>query len=334
MTMTDEKQQNKPHVSVAPMMDWTDRHCRYFLRLISPNAWLYTEMVTTGALIHGDADRHLRFHESEQPVALQLGGSNPENLAKCAKMGADYGYNEINLNCGCPSDRVQKGRFGACLMKEPDLVADCMAAMQDKVDIPVTVKCRIGVDEFDDYAFLADFVEKIADKGVTTFVIHARKAWLQGLSPKENRTKPPLMYDRVEEIKRNYPHLRIILNGEIQTVQHVQQHLEIFDGVMIGREAYQNPWVLHDIEREIFGNTNLPDREQVAKAMMDYIREELPQHPGMKLNSIVRHMMGLYKGQPGGQIWRRHLSERVHDHNDEKLISNVLQDLDKFKDAA
>ncbi|MGB0720716.1 MAG: tRNA dihydrouridine(20/20a) synthase DusA, partial [Bdellovibrionales bacterium] len=223
-------------ISVAPMMDWTDRHCRYFHRLIAPHVTLYTEMVTTGALIHGDADRFLRFDQAEHPLALQLGGSDADDLARCAVMGQEAGYDEINLNCGCPSDRVQSGRFGACLMQEPDHVADCIAAMSGAVDIPVTVKCRIGIDRQDNFDFLDRFVGKIADKGCKTFIIHARSAWLKGLSPKENRDIPPLNYDRVHEVKEKYPDLRIILNGGITTLKQVQDNAAL-NGVMIGREA-------------------------------------------------------------------------------------------------
>lgn len=299
-----------PHISVAPMMDWTDRHFRYMMRLISPHARLYTEMVTTGALLHGDTERFLRFDESEHPIALQLGGSDPADLAKAAKMGAQAGYDEINLNCGCPSDRVQNGRFGACLMQEPDHVADCFTAMQDAVDIPVTIKSRIGIDDQDDFEFLHNFVSKIADKGCKTFIIHARKAWLSGLSPKENREIPPLMHERVEKIKALYPHLEIITNGGIKTLEEIKQHCTTLDGVMIGREAYQNPYMFTEIEAEIFGNCDTLPREEIALKMIPYAQDQYARF-GTPIKSITRHMMGLFQHQKGARIWRRHLSENA-----------------------
>lgn len=294
-------------VSVAPMMDWTDRHCRYFHRLLSPNALLYTEMVTTGAILHGDADRHLRFDPAEHPVALQLGGSDPGDLAKAARLGEAYGYDEINLNCGCPSDRVQNGRFGACLMKEPDHVADCVAAMMDAVNVPVTVKCRIGIDERDDLGFLAEFVGKIADKGCKTFIIHARKAWLHGLSPKENREKPPINYGRAAEIKAMFPALRIILNGEIKTSQQAIDLLNDFDGVMIGREAYANPYILAEIEQALAPASLLPDKAEIARKMAIYAGQQAETY-GTPVKSITRHILGLYHEQKGARSWRRALS--------------------------
>jgi tRNA-dihydrouridine synthase A len=297
-----------PEISVAPMMDWTDRHCRYFHRLISPHVKLYTEMVTTGAILRGDAHRYLRFNAEEQPVALQLGGSDPEALAECARKGEEYGYAEINLNCGCPSDRVQNGRFGACLMKEPDHVAASVAAMIKAVRVPVSVKCRIGIDEQDDFAFLDEFVGKIADKGCATFIIHARKAWLQGLSPKENRSKPPIHYGRALEIKMKYPHLRILVNGEITTTPHIREMLAMgFDGVMIGREAYSNPYILAEIEREIFGTADVKSRAEIAALMMDYCTRA-EQAEGLPVKSVTRHILGLYHEQYGGKSWRRALS--------------------------
>ena len=301
--------QNKvPYISVAPMMDWTDRHCRYFHRLISPHAHLYTEMVTTGALLHGDRDRHLRFSETEQPVALQLGGSEPDDLAACAVMGADYGYDEINLNCGCPSERVQKGAFGACLMAEPELVASCVSAMRAKIDIPVTVKCRIAIDDAEEWPFLKGFVETVHAAGCDKFIVHARKAWLKGLSPKENREIPPLRYDIAGELKSKYPHLQIILNGGVKTADEIKTHLQIFDGVMVGREAYQNPWILASYETEIFDNANIRSREDVARAMIPYIAEQTRQFETPP-KSITRHILGLYNNLRGGRAWRRTLSE-------------------------
>ncbi len=292
------------------MMDWTDRHCRYFHRLIAPHVQLYTEMVTTGALIHGERDRFLRFHDSEQPVVLQLGGSDPDALAECAKMGEDYGYSAINLNCGCPSDRVQNGSFGACLMKEPALVAECVGTMIGAVDIPVSVKCRIGIDDSEEFSFLNNFIETVSKVNCQEFIIHARKAWLKGLSPKQNREVPPLRYDIVNEIKDKYPDLHISVNGGIKTIAEMQTHLENFDGVMIGREAYQNPWILAEIERTFFDNGNILPREDVARAMIPYIAEQA-EHYETPMNSVTRHMMGLFHGQPGGRKWRRALSEKA-----------------------
>jgi len=297
-----------PYIAIAPMMDWTDRHCRYFHRLLAPHVQLFTEMVTTGAIIHGDRDRHLRFDEREQPVVLQLGGSNPDDMAKCAKSGADYGYSAININCGCPSDRVQKGKFGACLMEEPDTVAKCVEKMVEAVDIPITVKCRIAIDDHDEFPFVNRFVEEVSKAGCKTFVIHARKAWLQGLSPKQNREVPPLRYDIVDKIKQNYTDLRIIINGGIQTLEDIEQHLSVFDGVMIGREAYKNPWLLTEVSEKFFNQPSI-DRVTVAHAMTHYIEEQQKKY-GTPPKSITRHMMGLFKGQPGGAYWRRALSEQ------------------------
>jgi tRNA-dihydrouridine synthase A len=314
-----------PEISVAPMMDWTDRHCRYFMRLISPRVKLYSEMITTGAIIHGDRDRFLRFDESEHPVALQLGGSDAKALGECAAVGEQYGYDEINLNCGCPSDRVQQGRFGACLMKEPDHVADCVKAMISAVKIPVTVKCRIGVDEQDDFGFLDNFVKRISDVGCKTFVVHARKAWLSGLSPKENREIPPLMIERVAEIKEKYKHLRIILNGGIGTIPEMKKQLQAFDGAMIGRLAYHNPYVLASVEREIFGNENIPSREEIARRMVPYIDKQVRDH-GTPVKSITRHMINLYQGLPGARAWRRSLSTLPYQPDaDSRIIDEALK---------
>lgn len=320
----NQERQEIAHISVAPMMDWTDRHYRYFLRLISPHARLYTEMVTVGALLHGDAERFLRFDKSEHPVALQLGGSDADDLAKCSEMGQSAGYDEINLNCGCPSDRVQSGRFGACLMREPDHVADCIAEMQKAVDIPVTVKCRIGVDDQDDQQALDEFVGKIADKGCKTFIIHARKAWLKGLSPKENRDIPPLDYDRVAAVKDKFPELDIIINGGIKTVDETRDQLRKVDGVMIGREAYSNPYIFAEIERKIFGNHDILGREKIAKAMIGYARQQAEQHD-TPIKSITRHIIGLYHHQPGAKVWRRSLSTLPYqDGADADVIEQAL----------
>lgn len=295
---------------VAPMMDWTDRHCRYFHRLISQHALLYTEMVTTGALIHGDRHRFLQFNPEEHPLALQLGGSNPQDLATCAKMAEDYGYDEVNLNVGCPSERVQNGRFGACLMAEPDLVAECVAAMKQTVTIPVTVKSRIGVDDKDSYEELCVFVAKIAQAGCETFIVHARKAWLSGLSPKQNREVPPLRYDLVYQLKMDFPQLEIILNGGITTLEQADEVLQHVDGVMMGREAYHNPYLLADVDRRFYGVQREPlTRETILELLMTYIQQQLKTE--VRLNSVTRHTLGLFHGMPGGRMWRRHISENV-----------------------
>ncbi|USG62929.1 tRNA dihydrouridine(20/20a) synthase DusA [Sneathiella marina] len=298
-------------ISIAPMMDWTDRHDRYFLRLITSRALLYTEMVTTGAILFGDADRHLRFDPAEQPVALQLGGSSPDDLAKCCEIADTYGYQEINLNVGCPSDRVQNGRFGACLMAEPKTVAACVAAMKSATSLPVTVKNRIGIDNLDSYAHLTEFTETVAAAGCETFIIHARKAWLTGLSPKENRTIPPLDYDRVYQLKQDYPNLEIIINGGIQSTDEIDRHIEQVDGVMIGREAYQNPYFLAQIDKLYFGlEETAPERREVVERILPYIDREMAK--GVPLKSISRHMLGLFQGRPGAKAWRRHISENAH----------------------
>jgi len=309
---------------VAPMMDWTDRHCRYFHRLLAPSARLYTEMVTTGAVLHGDRERLLGFDPVEQPVALQLGGSDPEDLAAAARIGADRGYDEINLNCGCPSDRVQKGRFGACLMLEPERVRDGLAAMREAVDVPVTVKTRIGVDDHDSEAFLHRFVEIVTESGVDTFIVHARKAWLSGLSPKQNREVPPLDYGRVARLRAAFPALRIILNGGVVDVDHAIAAMGDFDGVMLGRAAYQNPWILAELQQSIDPARAPADRASVVAAMAAYAERELAAR-GVRLHSIGRHMLGLFHGQPGARGWRRGLSQRMHlDGADPGLFDQVL----------
>ncbi len=319
-------------ISVAPMMDWTDRHCRYFHRLIAPNVKLYTEMVTTGALLHGDAERFLRFDEAEHPVALQLGGSDKDALAKCAEMGQEFGYDEINLNCGCPSDRVQSGRFGACLMLEPDHVASCVGAMIDATDIPITVKCRIGIDKEESFEFLDRFVDKIADKGCTTFIIHARSAWLKGLSPKENRDVPPLNYERVHEVKEKYPQLRIILNGGVTQISQIGD-AQALDGVMIGREAYSNPYLLAEIERKTFGNHDIKGRDKIARAMIPYIDGQMRDYD-TPVKSITRHMMGLYHHQGGAKHWRRALSRYPYeDGAGSEVIEKAIRDKDSATHA-
>ncbi|WP_267873493.1 tRNA dihydrouridine(20/20a) synthase DusA [Ferrimonas sediminicola] len=296
--------------SVAPMLDWTDRHYRYFARLLSRQALLYTEMVTTGAIIHGRGN-YLDYNEQEHPVALQLGGSNPQELAQCARLAEERGYDEVNLNVGCPSDRVQNGRFGACLMAEPELVAQSVDAMRQVVAIPVTVKTRIGIDDQDSYEFLTRFIELVAAAGCEQFTIHARKAWLSGLSPKENREIPPLDYERAYRLKRDFPQLTLALNGGIKTLAECQTHLKQMDGVMVGREAYQNPYLLASVDRTIYGcDTPLADRREVVEKMVPYVERHLAS--GGRVNHVTRHMLGLFNGLPGARSWRRTLSERAH----------------------
>jgi tRNA-dihydrouridine synthase A len=293
---------------VAPMMDWTDRHCRAFHREISSEAFLYTEMVTTGALIHGDVERHLGFDSIEHPVALQLGGSEPADLAASARLGQRYGYSEVNLNCGCPSERVQRGAFGACLMETPEQVADCVRAMRDAVSIPVTVKHRIGLGRHEGYDFVRDFVGTVASAGCGLFIVHARNAWLDGLSPKENREVPPLRYEIVHRLKADFPDLTIILNGGLTTHEGASAAAQGLDGVMLGREAYHNPWVLAEVDSRWFGLAELPDlprsRRAVAEAMAVYA-EGFPELPA---RVILRHLLGLYHGQPRARLWRQRLS--------------------------
>lgn len=292
------------------MMEWTDRHCRHFHRLLSRNARLYTEMVTTGAILHGRRDDLLRFDSSEHPVALQLGGSDPDALARCAEIGALKGYDEINLNCGCPSDRVQEGRFGACLMLEPNRVAASVHAMRSACDVPVTVKCRIGVDQSEDYAFLRSFVETVATQGCDVFIVHARKAWLSGLSPKENREIPPLHYETVYRLKQECPGLTIVVNGGVQTIQECEAHLRHVDGVMLGRAAYENPYLLSEVDSALFGSaTPALSREDVLRDLRPYIERECA--AGGRLSWITRHILGLYRNQPGGKAFRRILSQRA-----------------------
>jgi tRNA-dihydrouridine synthase A len=293
------------------MLDWTDRHCRYFLRLISRHVRLYTEMVTTGALLHGDRERFLRFDPAEHPVALQLGGSEPPAMADCARIGEDWGYDEVNMNVGCPSDRVQAGRFGACLMAEPELVAECVAAMKASVRLPVTVKTRIGIDDRDSYEALCTFVERVEGAGCDALIVHARKAWLQGLSPKENRDIPPLRYDLVERLKGDYPGLPIIINGGIRSLDQARSLLTRLDGVMIGREAYQNPWMLAGADREIFGDqAQGRTRREVLEAFAYYAERQMAE--GVPLSAMTRHVLGLFNGRPGARAWRRHISENAH----------------------
>lgn len=297
-------------LSIAPMMDCTDRHFRYLVRLISPNSKLYTEMITTHAIEHGDVDYLLGFSNKEKYVALQLGGNNSIALAKAAKIGEQYGYDEINLNVGCPSGRVCAGQFGASLMLQPALVANCISAMRDAVTIPVTVKCRLGVDDLDSMQFLVDFIHKIHLAGCNTFIIHARKAWLKGLSPKQNRTIPPLNYERVMNVKKLFPHLNIILNGGIKSYAQVKEHIGFVDGVMLGREIYTNPMRLLEYEQLLFKNKNVLTRQEVLNKFMIYINEQLSS--GVKLKHITRHMLGLFYGEAGAKVWRRHLSNHAY----------------------
>lgn len=309
-------------LSVAPMLDWTDRHCRYFHRLLAPSALLYTEMVSTGAIIHGDADRHLGFNTEEHPLALQLGGSDPADLARCARIAEARGYDEVNLNLGCPSDRVQRGQFGACLMLEPALVADCVAAMLDAVDIPVTVKTRLGVDEHYSYAFVSDFVHRLAEAGCRVFIMHARKALLSGLSPRQNRDIPPLNYDWVYKLKRETA-LEIVINGGVDSVSAAVDHLEHVDGVMIGRAAYQNPWLLAECQQRFFGGAEAMTREDIVRIMSGYIERQVGQ--GVWVKHISRHMLGLFQGLPGAKAWRRFLSENAYrDDGNTRLLDQAL----------
>jgi tRNA-dihydrouridine synthase A len=287
------------------MMDWTDRHCRYFHRLLSSKTLLYTEMVTTGALIHGDVARHLRYNAEEHPVALQLGGSDTADLAHCARLGQEWGYDEINLNCGCPSERVQRGAFGACLMAEPRLVADCVKAMVDGVDVPVTVKHRIGIDKTESYEFVRDFVGAVSEAGCRVFIVHARNAWLKGLSPKENREVPPLRYALVHQLKREFPHLMIAINGGITNNAQIAEQLQSVDGVMVGREAYHNPWLMSDWDATFYDEPLCEQtRESVEQQMVDYMAREAALH-GTPWSTIARHMLGLRHGLPGARRWRQ-----------------------------
>jgi tRNA-dihydrouridine synthase A len=298
-------------ISIAPMMDWTDRHCRYFLRLISKHSLLYTEMITANAIVHGGRAKLLDFSPQEHPVALQLGGNDPQLLAEAAKIGAGWGYDQINLNVGCPSDRVKSGQFGACLMLQPNLVSDCVAAMKAVVDIPVTVKCRIGVDKEMSYEFLADFVRSVQDGGCDQFIIHARNAWLNGLSPKENRTIPPLRYDFVYRLKEENPDLPIIINGGIKTIAEIDKHLQYVDGVMLGREAYHNPYLLVEFDQRYYQDDHaVSTRAGILKNLVAYI--QVQQQQGVESKHITRHILGLYQGQPGAKKWRQSLSELGH----------------------
>ncbi|WP_410211536.1 tRNA dihydrouridine(20/20a) synthase DusA [Aquirhabdus sp.] len=317
--MASTELQTPKRISVAPMMDWSDRHYRHFARLFNPTAWLYSEMVTTGALIFGDRDRHLRFNDSEHPVVLQLGGSDPQALATCSKMAQDYGYDEVNLNVGCPSDRVQNNKIGACLMAEPQLVAECIAAMQNAVDIPVTVKHRIGIDDLDSYENMLNFVDTVAATGCRHFIVHARIALLQGLSPKENRDIPPLRYEDVYRLKQERPHLTIEINGGISTPEEIEQQLPMTDGVMIGRAAYHNPYIL--AQAGVIDGHALPDRFAIMQQYMPYLAEQM-EH-GIALSSMTRHLLGLFQYQVGARSWRQMLSG-----GNAKTLADVHQAID------
>ncbi|MBR9791404.1 MAG: tRNA dihydrouridine(20/20a) synthase DusA [Gammaproteobacteria bacterium] len=310
-------------ISVAPMLDWTDRHCRYFLRLISRHTLLYTEMVTSGAIIYGKGD-YLGFNEEEHPVAVQLGGCDPDHMTQCAVKSQEYGYDEVNINVGCPSDRVKNGSFGACLMAQPQVVADCVKAMQAEVDIPVTVKCRIGIDDMDEYEDFSRFIDVVAGAGCDTFIVHARKAWLQGLSPKENRDIPPLNYERVYQLKSQHPELNISINGGITSLEQAEVHLNQVDGVMIGREVYSNPYILAEVDKRFYGDTAQPlDRAEIVRLMQAYIERQ--DAPYFKPWHAARHMLGLFQGQPGGRAWRRYLSQKGTGKNpDPNLLMNGL----------
>jgi tRNA-dihydrouridine synthase A len=304
-------------ISIAPMMDVTDRHCRFFLRQVNARARLYTEMITTGALIHGDVRRHLAFSDAEHPVALQLGGSEPHDLAHCARLGEQYGYDEINLNIGCPSERVQRGAFGACLMAEPNLVSACVREIANTVSVPVTVKHRIGIDKVEDYGFVRDFVGTVAHAGCRTFIVHARNAVLKGLSPKENREIPPLKYDYVYRLKRDFPHLEIVINGGITTLPEIELHLKRVDAVMIGRAAYSNPWFLAEA-----GKT----RAEVVRAMYEYAKTV------ESLRQVTRHVLGLYHGMPRARLWRQMLSDAARlRRNDPALLLEALDAVEELE---
>ena len=316
----------------APMMDWSDRHCRYFFRQLAPGAVVYTEMITTGALLHGDVERHLRFDAAEHPVVLQLGGSDPDELAHGARLGERWGYDEINLNCGCPSERVQRGAFGACLMAEPQLVADCVQAMREAVSIPVSVKHRLGIDHTEDYGFVRRFVDALARAGCGTFIVHARNAVLKGLSPKDNREIPRLRYEEVYALKREFAQLTIVVNGGISESSQVEAHLAHVDGVMLGRAAYHDPYLLATLDHRWSGSP-LPTRESIVRRMLSYAEIEID--GGTPLRAIARHMLGLFHARPGARVWRRMLSDAAQlARNDARLLVEALEALGREVPAA
>ena len=329
MPANSHKPANPWKLSVAPMMDWTDRHCRYFHRLLTKNALLYSEMVTTGALLHGDIPRHLDFNAEEHPIALQLGGSEPFDLARCAKLGEQWGYNQINLNCGCPSERVQRGAFGACLMAEPQLVADCVKAMREAVSLPVTVKHRIGIDKTESCAFLRDFVGTVAEAGCEVFIVHARNAWLKGISPKENRELPPLRYELVHRLKREFPALTIVLNGGVKTNAQITEQLDHVDGVMLGREPYHNPWLMTDWDARFFGDASNDapmalDRDLIEAQMVAYMQRVVV--GGEPWSHVSRHMLGLRNGLPGARRWRQVWSDHRLKQADPAEVSRLARE--------
>ena len=318
---------NENILSVAPMMDWTDTHCRYFMRLLDPNIKLYTEMITADALYHGDSDRFLKFHNSEHPIALQIGGNDPAKMMLAAKKGEDAGYDEININVGCPSDRVISGSFGACLMAYPDIIAECILSIKDVVTVPVTVKTRIGIDDLDSFDFLYDFIQRVSESGCNAFIVHARKAILKGLSPKENRTIPALNYERVYELKKHNSALTIILNGGIDSIEACKKHLQVVDGVMIGRKAYQDPWFITKLGNEVLGNDLLVlNRVDVIKEMHSYVENQAK--IGISVNKITRHMIGLFHGQPGARAWRRLLSQP--NFSNKNILKQALETILKY----
>jgi len=314
------------------MMDWTDRHCRYFHRQLAPSARLYTEMLTTGAVLHGDRDRLLAFNPEEHPLALQLGGSEPDELARCARIAQERSYDEVNLNVGCPSDRVQRGRFGACLMLEPQLVADCVAAMREAVEIPVTVKTRLGVDDRDSYAEFSDFVGRVAETGCRVFIVHARKAWLSGLSPKENREVPALRYEWVYRLKREQPGLSVVLNGGVTDAAAVEEHLHHVDGVMLGRAAYHDPWLLAVLQRRLFATAGVGSRTEAVEAMTAYLQRQV--ELGIPVKHVSRHVLGLFQGQPGARRWRRYISQHAHlEPENADLLQQALEHMNPGRDS-
>jgi tRNA-dihydrouridine synthase A len=326
--MADTSQLLDRRLSVAPMMDWTDRHCRYFHRLLAPSALLYTEMVTTGAVLHGDRERLLGYNEEEHPLVLQLGGSDPADLAECARIAQRRGYDEVNLNVGCPSDRVQRGRFGACLMLEPGLVRDCVHSMREAVDIPVTVKTRLGVDDCYSYDYFSNFVGEVAGSGCDIFIVHARKAWLSGLSPKENRDVPELHYDWVMRLKQEQPELTITINGGIKTAAEALGLLDGLDGVMLGRAAYHTPWLLAELQLKLFGTPGVASREEAVELMSRYVAKQTAD--GVPVKNISRHLLGLFQGLPGARRWRRFISENAHlDNANSCLLAQAYEHMQR-----
>ena len=318
---------NENILSVAPMMDWTDTHCRYFMRLLDPNIKLYTEMITADALYHGDSDRFLKFHNSEHPIVLQIGGNDPAKMMLAAKKGENAGYDEININVGCPSDRVISGSFGACLMAYPDIIAECILSIKDVVTVPVTVKTRIGIDDLDSFDFLYDFIQRVSESGCNAFIVHARKAILKGLSPKENRTIPALNYERVYELKKHNSALTIILNGGIDSIEACKKHLQVVDGVMIGRKAYQDPWFITKLGNEVLGNDLLElNRVDVIEEMHSYVENQAK--IGISVNKITRHMIGLFHGKPGARAWRRLLSQP--NFSNKNILKQALETILKY----